>query len=264
MQPVIKWTGSKRTQSKQIVSFIPKDYNVYYEPFIGGGSVLYEVNPKQGVCSDICEPLIELWRIVKYEPMMLYESYRYNWEYFKNNENYYYEVRDFFNITKDCFSFFFLTRTCVNGKIRFNKKGEFNSSVHHKRNGINPETLKQILLDWSDKIKNTTFLFGDYKNILEYVKPNDFVYLDPPYFHTVGMYYGGIDYDEFIDFLRELNKLNVKYILSYDGIRGDDDKRVDLPTDIYKQHKLLLSGDSTFSKMKGEKKTVYESIYMNY
>lgn len=165
---------------------------------------------------------------------------------------------------KDALAFFFLTRTCINGKIRFNKQGNFNSPVHHKRNGINPKTIKKIILDWSDKIKNTSFIRCDYKNILEYVKSDNFVYLDPPYFHTVGIYYGGIDYYEFIDFLRELNKLNVKYILSYDGIRGDDDKRVDLPTDIYKQHKLLLSGDSTFSKMKGEKKTVYESIYMNY
>ena len=264
MQPVIKWTGSKRSQAKEIASLIPKDYNVYYEPFVGGGSVLYEVNPKQGVCSDICEPLIELWNMIKFFPIELYETYKNDWNLFFYDENYYYEVRKRFNKNPNPNDFIFLTRTCVNGKIRFNKKGEFNSSVHHKRNGINPETLKQILLDWSDRIKNTSFLFGDYKDILSYVEPDDFVYLDPPYFHTVGMYYGGIDYDEFIDFLRELNKLNVRYILSYDGIRGTDDKRVDLPSDIYKQHKLLLSGDSTFSKMKGEKKTVYESIYMNY
>lgn len=264
MQPVIKWTGSKRSQAKEIASLMPKDYNVYYEPFIGGGSVLYEVNPKQGVCSDICEPLIDLWRTVKYEPMMLYESYRYNWELFKNNENYYYEVRDFFNITKDCFSFFFLTRTCVNGKIRFNKKGEFNSAVHHKRNGINPETLKQILLDWSDRIKNTTFINQSYEDILIYVKSDDFVYLDPPYFHTKGMYYGGIDYDKFIEFLRQLNDRNVKYMLSYDGIRGNEDKTIDLPVDVWVRHDLLLSGNSSFDRFRGEKKVVYESIYMNY
>lgn len=264
MQPVIKWTGSKRTQAKQIVSLMPKNYNVYYEPFIGGGSVLYETNPKQAICLDICKPLIELWNMIKFFPIELYETYKNDWNLFFYDEDYYYEVRKRFNKNPNPNDFLFLTRTCVNGKIRFNKKGEFNSAVHHKRNGINPETLKQILLDWSDRIKNTTFLFSDYKNILEYVKSDDFVYLDPPYFHTVGMYYGGIDYDEFIDFLKELNKMNVKYILSYDGIRGADDKRVDLPDDIYKQHKLLLSGDSTFSKMKGEKKTVYESIYMNY
>ena len=85
MQPVIKWTGSKRSQAKQIVSLMPKDYNVYYEPFIGGGSVLYEVNSKTREFVQIYEPLIELWNMIKF-----FSNYRYkNWESFKNNENYY-------------------------------------------------------------------------------------------------------------------------------------------------------------------------------
>ena len=86
----------------------------------------------------------------------------------------------------------------------------------------------------------------DYKDILIYVNSSDFVYLDPPYFNTKGLYYGGIDYDEFIEFLRELNDRNVKYILSYDGMRGDDNKIVDLPLDIYTRHYLLKSGNSAF------------------
>lgn len=266
-QPVIKWTGSKRSQAKDIVALMPRDYNTYYEPFIGGGSVLYEVSREHGnhaICSDICEPLIDLWNFVKREPEMLYKSYKYHWEQFQKNEDYYYEVRDDFNKTKDALAFFFLTRTCINGKIRFNKQGNFNSAVHHKRSGINPETMKKIILDWSDKIKNSSFIRCDYKNIAEYVNSDDFVYLDPPYFNTKGMYYGGIDYDEFISFLRQLCDKGVRYILSYDGIRGDDNKIVDLPSDVYKRHELLLSGDSSFDRFKGEKKTVYESVYMNY
>ena len=267
MQPVIKWTGSKRSQANEIVSLMPENYHMYYEPFLGGGSVLYNLNDKHranAICSDICEPLMELWRTIKYDPIMLYESYKYNWEKFQQDENYYYELRSSFNKTKDAFYFFFLTRTCINGKIRFNKKGEFNSAVHHKRGGINPETIKNIILNWSDKIKNTLFVDCDYRKILQYVKENDFVYLDPPYFNTKGLYYGGIDYDAFIDFLRQLCNMGVKYILSYDGMRGDDNKMVDLPQDVYKRHELLLSGNSSFDRFKGEKKVVYESIYMNY
>ena len=269
MRPVIKWTGSKRTQAKQIVSLMPdfKGTGIYYEPFIGSGAVLYEL-PKQyrehSVCSDICEPLIDIWGTIKYEPMILYESYKYHWERFNKDKTYYYQVRENFNKTKDAFDFFFLTRTCVNGKIRFNKKGKFNSSVHYNRNGMNPETIKNIILDWSEKIKHTWFMVCDYKDIIKYVNSSDFVYLDPPYFNTKGLYYGGIDYDEFIEFLRELNDRNVKYILSYDGMRGDDNKIVDLPLDIYKRHYLLKSGNSAFDRLNGEKNMVYESIYMNY
>ena len=58
--------------------------------------------------------------------------------------------------------------------------------------------------------------------------------------------------------------LQIKYILSYDGMRGDDNKIVDLPLDIYKRHYLLKSGNSAFDRLNGEKNMVYESIYMNY
>ena len=263
-QPVIKWTGSKRSQASKIVSFMPKDYNVYWEPFVGGGSVLYEANPNYAFCSDICKPLISLWQNIQFQPLTVYEHYKENWEEFSWNPEYYYEVRKRFNETGNSYDFFFLTRTCVNGKIRFNSKGQFNSAVHHKRGGINPETMKKVLLDWSNKIKNHSFMHMDYFSILDYVNSNDFVYLDPPYFNTKGMYYGAIDYEEFIWFLRELCKKNVKYILSYDGVRGEEDKRVDIPHDVYKRHELLLSGDSSFDRFKGTKKTVYESIYINY
>ena len=263
-QPVIKWTGSKRSQASKIVSFMPKDYNVYWEPFVGGGSVLYEASPLEGICLDICKPLINLWLSIKYHPELVYSSYKYNWEKFYDNPDYYYEVRTRFNKTYDCFDFFFLTRTCINGKIRFNKKGEFNSAVHHLRKGINPEKIHKILLDWAEKIKNVAFYCGSYTDIIKHVNSDDFVYLDPPYFNTKGMYYGAIDYDEFIWFLRELCKKNVRYILSYDGVRGEEDKRVDIPHDVYKRHELLLSGNSSFDRFKGIKKTVRESIYINY
>lgn len=60
-QPVIKWTGSKRSQSKKIISLMPEQYNRYFEPFLGGGSVLYNLDEnhrENAICSDICEPLV--------------------------------------------------------------------------------------------------------------------------------------------------------------------------------------------------------------
>ena len=63
-KPVIKWTGSKRSQAKKIVSLMPEQYNRYFEPFIGGGSVLYSLDEnhrENAVCSDICEPLMFIW-----------------------------------------------------------------------------------------------------------------------------------------------------------------------------------------------------------
>ena len=61
IKPVIKWSGSKRSQATEIMKYIPEQYETYYEPFVGGGSILYALSPQKAVCRDICEPLIELW-----------------------------------------------------------------------------------------------------------------------------------------------------------------------------------------------------------
>ena len=64
-KPVIKWSGSKRSQSAVIKEYLPEKFNRYYEPFIGGGSMIYAINPTDAVCGDICVPLIDLWNEVQ-------------------------------------------------------------------------------------------------------------------------------------------------------------------------------------------------------
>ena len=64
IDPVIKWSGSKRSQAQEIIKKFEK-YDCYYEPFLGGGSVMYAVNPSNAICGDICEPLIGFWKLVQ-------------------------------------------------------------------------------------------------------------------------------------------------------------------------------------------------------
>ena len=73
--PVIKWSGSKRSQAERIKKFLPESFDKYYEPFIGGGSMLYAINPEKAVCGDICRPLIDLWNKIKNEPEQLAYEY---------------------------------------------------------------------------------------------------------------------------------------------------------------------------------------------
>ena len=80
-QPVIKWTGSKRSQSEEIIKRFPKSIETYYEPFIGGGSVLFQllhsdVSVENYICSDINEDLINLWNMIKNNPSYLCEKYK--------------------------------------------------------------------------------------------------------------------------------------------------------------------------------------------
>lgn len=266
MQPVIKWSGSKRSQANDIVKLFPNDFNTYYEPFIGGGSVLYTVSPFNGICGDICTPLIALWNEIKERPLQLAESYKQRWQWLQDEgQDVYYTIRDRFNRHQNPEDFLFITRTCTNGLIRFNKSGEFNNSFHITRKGIFPSTMQKIILDWSQRIQRTQFINSDYHNTLSTVKKGDIVYLDPPYENTKGMYYGRIDYNLLWNELDRLNSIGVKYILSFDGIRGGKNILAKVPEELYVRHELIKSGVSSFDRVVNGKYTVvYESVYLNY
>ena len=228
--------------------------------------MLYAINPEHSVCGDICKPLIDLWKEIRDNPDGLAEEYELRWKRLQN-EGYtaYYEIRNDFNKGKSPYDLLFLSRTCVNGLIRFNEKGDFNNSLHYSRPGIKPSSLKNIIVDWSEHVKNSEFFAEDYAVTTANAKSGDVVYLDPPYFHTKGRYFGTIDFDAFLLYLEDLNQKDIKYILSFDGIRGDNNYTVDLPKDLYKQHIFIPSGNSTFKKViDKETEKVFESLYLNY
>jgi DNA adenine methylase len=266
LAPVIKWSGSKGSQSTFIVGLFPAEYRTYYEPFVGSGAILYSARPGKAVAGDICAPLIALWKTIQTEPQKLIDHYTLNWNRLKN-EGYlvYYEVRDRFNQDQDPRDLFFLSRTCVNGLIRFNRKGEFNNSLHHTRSGIEPTNVAEIILDWGRTLSHIEFRAGDYRETSSDATSADLVYLDPPYFNTKGQYYGRIDYDKFLEYLDSLNKRNIRFILSYDGTRGKINYQTPLPSRLYKRKFLVKSGNSPFRKvMDKETEMVEEALYLNW
>ena len=265
-KPVIKWSGSKRSQSAKIKEYLPDKFNRYYEPFLGGGSMLYAIDPPDAVCGDICAPLIGLWNEVKNAPLKLSEAYRLRWTRLQTEGcQAYYEIRDTFNKTHSPEDLLFLSRTCVNGLIRFNANGDFNNSLHHTSPGISPDRLQEIIMDWSKHIQGAEFIAADYAITTETAKEGDLIYLDPPYFHTKGRYYGTIDFDAFLAYLEQLNSKGIQYMLSFDGIRGEDDFTVELPKELYKRHAFIPSGNSSFKKvMDKESVKVLESLYLNW
>lgn len=271
-EPVIKWSGSKRSQAENIISYFPKEIDTYYEPFCGGASVLRRllssnIKVNRYICSDLNSDLIELWNEIKDNPAQVFNHYKILWNEMNSSEDkaikreYFYKVRERFNKEKSPLDFMFIMRTTTNGMPRYNKNGEFNNSFHITRNGIIPETLEKIIYEWSKLLNknNVEFRCCSYDEI----KPsdNDFVYLDPPYANTKGMYYGTIDYIKLWDWLRYLK---CKYALSFDGISGEVDSTYKVPEDIYSSHEYLLSGNSSFKRTIGKSSDsiVYESLYI--
>lgn len=273
LQPVIKWSGSKRSQAESIVSLIDKQYDTYYESFCGGCSVLYYIlnncpnKFKHYVCNDINGPLINLYNLIKKDWKKVYEVYEYHWkELNKDNDlnrkrTYFENIRAEFNKSHLPELFFFIMRTTTNGMPRYNKNGEFNNSFHITRNGIQPQKMKTILQEWAELLNkyNVEFISKSFEEIEP--SDNDFMYLDPPYFNTKGMYYGIIDYKLFWEYL---GNQKCDYFLSFDGIAGTENNIVNIPNSVYDKHILLDSGNSSFRRVIGNSKNtnVYESLYI--
>lgn len=271
-EPVIKWSGSKRSQAKNILKYFPKEIDTYYEPFCGGASVLRrllssDIKVKHYVCSDINSGLIDLWNEIINHPEQVSSYYKKLWDELnvdddkKRKKEYFATVRERYNREHNPLDFMFIMRTTTNGMPRYNRIGEFNNSFHVTRNGIIPETLEKIIYEWNELLTryDVKFISCSYEGIRP--KDNDFVYLDPPYANTKGMYYGTIDYEKFWNWLRNLP---CNYALSFDGISGKEDNTWSIPNDIYSNHKYLLNGNSSFKRTIGKSNDsiVYESLYL--
>jgi len=274
-EPVIKWSGSKRSQSEEIVKRIPnKQYDTYYEPFCGGCSVLFQllhsdIQVNNYICSDINKGLIDLWNEIKNNPKNVAKSYEQMWNELnvdddkERKKQYFYKVRERYNTNHSPYDFMFIMRTTTNGMPRYNRNGEFNNSFHVTRNGIQPKKLEKTIHEWSELLNkhNVQFVHRNYKDI----KPNnnDLLYLDPPYAETKGMYYGAINYNDLWNWLRECN---CNYLLSFDGKITSEDKTKEVPIDIYDVHEYIYSGNSSFRRVigKSNKEYVEESLYIKY
>ena len=263
--PVIKWSGSKRLIAKNIIEYFPNQYGHYFEPFLGGGSILLSLAPNSATCCDVNASLIDFWNRLKTNPGQLADEYEENWSLLQKDWHHFLVVRDRYNANQSGSDLLFLSRTCVNGLIRYNKSGEFNNSLHYSRPGVNPSKLRKTLLTESQKIQHYTFLAGDYRQILQDVNAGDLVYLDPPYANTKSMYYGKIDYDALWEFIRALKQIGAYVAMSFDGTTKNREYKVDIPDGLFARHVLLTSGLSTFNKViDGVQNETSESLYLTY
>lgn len=264
---LIKWIGSKRLQSPHIIKHFPKEIDTYYEVFLGGGFMLYAlmtsgIPVKRYVCNDLNTELIGIWTAVKNDPEGLAADYQERWTRLgEEGKDYYYAVRREFNEDKDPKKFFFLLRTCRNGLVRYNSKGEFNTSFHQKRQGIKPEKMRQIIQTWSGLLKehDVEFVNGDYRDLQS--KVGDFIYLDPPYATPDDflIYFGMIDYEALWDWMR---RQPAKYVLSLNGFKGEVDCTIGVPDDVYTAHALVPNGLSKMDQMVNNRIPAWDSLYV--
>ncbi len=258
----MKWTGSKRPIAPKIISYFPDEIDTYYEPLVGGGSVFFELlrsgKPvKNFLLSDTNKSLIEILQMVQGNPTELILGYEKHWNTLQSDPDYFYKARAEYNQNGCPILFFFLTRTCYNGTIRYNSKGEFNTSFHFGRKGMNPEKIKDIVMEyhglmWGKSIKFSCRSFDCVKPLSK----KDVVYLDPPYTSSKSLYHGNINFPLFLDWV---DALGCGWFMNMNGVNGSDNEEV--ITIPYTDKVLLKSGNSSFSRMKGKSVEVGEYFY---
>lgn len=227
--PFLKWVGGKRQLMPEIRKILPKGVanRPYYEPFIGGGALFFDLQPKRAIINDYNEELINVYTVIRDNPNELIEDLKKH----KNTAEYFYEIRAidrqplFNNLTKieRASRIIYLNKTCYNGLYRVNNAGEFNTPFGKYRN---PNIVNEPVIRAVSKYLNSPqiqILNGDYELILRDIPTNSFVYLDPPY-HPIsessnftGYVQGGWNEEDQLrlrDICNRLNDNGIEFVLS--------------------------------------------------
>jgi len=190
VRPFLKWAGGKRQLLPEIVKYLPKmtSKHTYYEPFIGGGALLFELQPPKAVINDSNKELINCYKVIRDSLDELIEEL--SKDKYSNSETSYYEMRDLDRSTKQyeilsevekAARIIYLNKTCYNGLFRVNSQGQFNVPFGRYKN---PNFLDDAVLRAVNKYLNSnniTLLNQDFAEAVKDAKRGDFVYFDPPY-----------------------------------------------------------------------------------
>lgn len=270
IQPVVKWVGGKRQLLTEIDKYIPSKISTYYEPFVGGGAVLFHVQHKKVVINDFNSELINVYEVIKNNVDELIESLSKH----LNEEDYFYQVRTLdrteeysklSNIEKAS-RFIYLNKTCYNGLYRVNSQGYFNSPFGKYKNPniVDESVLRAVSKYFNDN--NVTFLNGDFEDCVKGIRKGSFVYFDPPYdpmndtSNFTGYTLVGFNREDQIRLKKLCDKLNekgIKFLLS--------NASTEFILDLYKDYKIeIVKAKRSINSNAKKRGEINEVLIRNY
>ncbi len=271
VEPVLKWVGGKRQLLKDIEIHIPRKFSTFYEPFLGGGAVLFHLQPHKAVVNDINEELINVYTVIRDSVEELIEDLKKH----KNEAEYFYSMRELdrdkeaynrLSSIKKASRLIYLNKTCYNGLFRVNQQGEFNTPFGRYKNPniVNEVTLRAVS-NYFNKAQ-ITFKCIDFEESVKGIRKGSFVYFDPPYdpvsdsANFAGYDKGGFDRDEQIRLKQlcdKLNNRNVKFLLS--------NSATEFILDLYKDYNIAIVKAKRAINSRGDKRgEVNEVLVKNY
>ena len=220
LQPFTKWTGGKRQLLPVIRELMPKTYNRYFEPFVGGGALFFDLAPKDAVINDFNAELINCYQQIKDNPQELIEILKVHQEY--NSKEYYLDLRsadrderiDMMSEVQRAARILYMLRVDFNGLYRVNSKNQFNVPYGRYKN---PKIVDENLVSAISTYLNNNQIEikkGDFEKAVLDVQPGDFVYFDPPYIPLsetsafTSYTHEGFSYDDQVRLRDTFKKLN--------------------------------------------------------
>lgn len=250
MKPFLQWAGGKRQLLNEITRRMPRTYNRYYEPFLGGGAVLFALAPAGAIVGDNNAALVNVYNQIKAAPERVLEAYR-ELEQTPATEALYYARREMYNAQKmtdpnTAALFIWINRHCFNSLYRTNKHGGFNTSYGGDKRGapVDVDNLRRV----ARYLASITILAQDYEQTCATARAGDFVYIDPPYIDTQRGAYGAhwqtADHERLAAFCQELDRRRVLFMVSNSNTPAAwalyNDFRVDVVTAVWS-----ICGDGT-------------------
>lgn len=271
MKPIIKWVGGKGSNLPYIRERLPKEFNTYYEPFLGGAAVLLDLNPTNAVVSDINPELINMYIQIRDhidEVVEVLINLDNNHEASAESKHFYYGIRNIYNenlgtnTALQAARFIYLNKHCFNGLYRVNKKGEFNVPFNGKLSGwsADPNHLREL----SIRLKNVDIRCSDYLDAIKDAGNNDFVFFDSPYAPITTTSFTdytkeGFDYEDHVTLAATFKLLTERGC--YCMLTNHD---TPLIRELYKDFRIEVVDVRRSINRKGDSRTGTEVIITNY
>lgn len=230
---LLKWIGNKQRMAEEIVSYFPKSFGTYHEPFLGSGAVLATVSPSRGQASDAFRPLMEIWFALKNKPEQLVEWYAARRERMVRGkkQEVYEQILAEYNAGPNGADLVFLCRSCYGGVVRFRSQDLYMSTPCGAHTPIPVDAFAERVREWHKRVQGTEFECIGYRQAMERAKAGDVIYCDPPYSHSQSILYGGQDFnlEDLLDVIATCKRRDVFVALSIDGTKKSGKQVCDLP-----------------------------------
>lgn len=259
---LLKWIGNKQKQAPDIISYFPKKYGTYIEPFLGGGGVLGVLAPRVAIASDIFEPLIDIWKTLESDKELLKRQYkeRYSLVLKLGKKEAYDAILAEYNRNPNSADFVFLTRSCYGGVVRFRKSDGYMSTPCGAHDPISPESFANRVDIWSERTAGTKFYHQDFSKSFDLAKKGDLIYCDPPYVDSQAILYGAQSFSlsKLFDCIKEAKARGVYVALSIDGTKFSGEKLCDvpIPLGIFEREEFVTVGRSMLKRFQMDGKTL--------